>query len=135
MKPKARNRRILVSPEHYTELLRSDLLVCSKCAKPLSDHGRRCVGGAALLKPSKEAKSKLAGVLESFGYKRVLHEEVSGVSSELYVLVHQGVHRAQISHSGKQASVMLPGHYELYRDPVQLQKALVAMFGAKAPTV
>ena len=85
--------------------------------------------------PFKEATSKLAGVLESFGYKRVLHEEVSGVSSELYVLVHQGVHRAQISHSGKQVSVMLPGHYELYRDPVQLQKALVAMFGAKAPTV
>ncbi len=135
MKPKAKNRRILVSPEHYTELLKTDLLVCSKCAKPLSDHGRRCVGGSALLTHSKEATSKLAGVLESFGYKRVLHEEVSGVSSELYVLVHQGVHRAQISHSGKQVSVMLPGHYELYRDPVQLQKALVAMFGAKAPTV
>ena len=135
MKLKARNRRILVSPEHYEELLKGDLLVCSKCGRSLSEHGKRCRWAAPSLRPATMANSKLASVLENFGYKRVLHEEVSGVASDLYVLIHQGVHRAQVSHSGKQVSVMLPGHYELYRDPVQLQKALVAMFGAKAPTV
>lgn len=89
-----------------------------------------------MLRPATQGKSKLASVLESFGYKRVLHEEVSGVDSDLYVLIHHGVHRAQLSHSGKQVSVLLPGHYELYRDPTALEKALVATFGAKAvPTV
>ena len=83
-----------------------------------------------------KANSKLADVLESFGYKRVLHEDVSGVASDLYVLIHQGVHRAQVSHSGKQVSVMLPGHYELYRDTKALENALIAMFGTKTvPTI
>jgi hypothetical protein len=89
-----------------------------------------------LLNPATKVNSKLASVLESFGYKRVLHENVSGVASDLYVLIRQGVHRAQVSHSGKQVSVMLPGHYELYRDAEALENALIAMFGRKTvPTV
>ncbi len=132
MKPKARNRRILVSPEHFAELLRGDLLVCSKCGRELSDRGARCHWASPLLKPATKANSKLARVLENFGYKRVLHEEVSGVASDVYVLIHEGVHRAQVSHSGKQVSVLLPGHYELYRDPKALEQALVAMFGPKS---
>ena len=89
-----------------------------------------------MLTPATKANSKLADVLESFGYKRVLHEDVSGVASDLYVLIHQGVHRAQVSHSGKQVSVMLPGHYELYRDTKALENALTAMFGTKTvPTI
>jgi len=136
MTTKARNRRVLVSPEYYSELLKTDLLVCSKCGCRLSSHGARCRGGAALLMAASKTKSKLASVLESFGYKRVLHEEVSGVGSDLYVLIHGGVHRAQLSHAGQQVSVLLPGHYELYRDPIALEKALVAIFGANAvPTV
>jgi hypothetical protein len=136
VKTKARNRRILVSPEHYSELLKSDALVCSKCGRRLRDHGTRCSGASALLNPATKVNSKLASVLESFGYKRVLHENVSGVASDLYVLIRQGVHRAQVSHSGKQVSVMLPGHYELYRDAEALENALIAMFGRKTvPTV
>ena len=108
------------------------MLVCSKCGRKLSEHEKRCRGAEPLLRPATKANSKLASVLENFGYKRVLHEEVSGVASDLYVLIHEGVHRAQVSHSGKQVSVLLPGHYELYRDPKALEQALVAMFGPKA---
>ena len=119
----------MVSRRYYAQLLREGALVCTKCGRNISEHERRCAGSSPMLKPTKQAKSKLAGVLESFGYKRVLHEEMSGVASDLYVLIHHGVHRAQLSHDGKQVSVLLPGHYELYRTPGSLAKALAQLFG------
>ncbi|HXZ79368.1 MAG TPA: hypothetical protein VEG30_05515 [Terriglobales bacterium] len=84
---------------------------------------------AVLGRLSEQPKSPLAEVLLRYGYKQILHEEMSGVSSDLYVRACQGVHRAQISHNGNQVSVLMPGHYEVYKDPIALEGALWAMFG------
>lgn len=128
---KSKNRQIVISSDYYSELLDTGALICSKCNRKLVDHEKRCAGAKPLLTKPVERKSQLAVVLEDFGYKRIVHEEVSGVVSDLYM--HPGAgYQAQVSHNGQQVNIQVMGRYELYRDPAELAHALACIFGARS---